>query len=141
MARVRYPLEGSRLEAIAAAATASAAALAATTAEATSAAAATAEAATATAAERAATAARALLRLIHTDGAAVELGAVQLCDGLGRAFGRRHRDEGESTRTARFAIRGERHFLDLSYGGEDLLDRGLSGSKREISNEQTISHG
>jgi biotin carboxyl carrier protein len=101
----------SPLEAVAATATAAAAAFSATAAatEATSAtAAAAAEAAAAAAATEATTAAAAgtLLRLVNADGATVELHAVELGDGFGGAFGVRHRDEGETTRTARFPIRG-----------------------------------
>jgi hypothetical protein len=128
------------LEAVATAATAAAAALATTT-VATTTTAAAAETAASTAASEASTAARALLRFVDADLAAVELRSVELADGVLSALAVGHGHERETARTPGFTIRGERDLAHLAHGSERCLDGFLAGRERQISYEETISHG
>jgi len=120
---------------VAAATAAAATAAAATATAATSTAVATAAATATTAATTAATEGRTFFTwacFVDSQGAALELLAVERLDGGFHAFFVRHRDEGESTWATGFAIHDEAYFGDCSVLAEKFVEIALSAGEGEI---------
>jgi hypothetical protein len=66
--------------------------------------------------------------------------AIQIVEGLLRAFLRCHLDKAETARAAGHPIQHQGNFTNLAARGELLLDEIFSGVKREVTNVQTIRH-
>src|SRR5438132_251646 len=77
-------------------------------------------------------------RLVHADGAAVVLGAVERLDRLLR-IGVAHLHEPESLRAPRVAIHDDGRGLDGTVGLEEPSERGIVHSVREVSHIQLHS--
>src|SRR5262249_1303146 len=83
----------------------------------------------------------ALARLVHADGSAMELLAVQLCDRLFRFAGRTHLDEAEATGATGGPIGDHRGGLagpDLREQCFEICRRGVEG---QVTDEELLAHG
>lgn len=90
--------------------------------------------ATAVAAATRASTARAglVLRLVHAQGPAAHLVAVEVLDGA-RCIRLTHLDEAEAARAAGFAVSGQRHRFDGAVLGEQCAYIRLGGGEGEVS--------
>ncbi len=95
-------------------------------------------AAAATAAAAAATGA--LTRFVDREGAAVELGAVQLVNGVLSIGGAAHFDEAEAAGLTGHAVGHELSGDDLAVTREGLAELGLGGVVRKVADVESISH-
>jgi hypothetical protein len=82
----------------------------------------------------------ALLGLVDAEGAAVEICAVHLFDGLTRFFAGCHHHETKATRTARHAVQDELRLDDLTAGLEGATEAIFGRVERQVPYVQSVVH-
>src|SRR5262249_6119036 len=98
----------------------------------------------ASAAEVAAATARAatllVLGLVHLEGAAAEVAAVEGADRVRRGVLVRHLDEGEAARAAGLAVHDDAHGLDRPVAPEGALQVLLGAGVRKVAHVDLLAH-
>src|SRR6185503_13673651 len=77
---------------------------------------------------------------LDLQGPAVHFLAIELLDGLGRLFRRRHLDEAEAARVAGVTVGDDGRRLDHARLGEQFAQTVRGRGKSETSDEELVSH-